>query len=56
MGSSIVLMVGMFVAVCIGIHTGQEGTDEEWIESAKRGRPILKKEALYEVKCIGGDE
>jgi hypothetical protein len=52
---SIIVMVGLFITFCIGIHTGQEGSDEEWIESASEKRPIVKKGKVFEVKCIGGE-
>lgn len=52
---SIVIMFGLFIAFCIGIHTGQENTDEEWIDSYKRKTPLIKKGVVYQVKCIGGE-
>lgn len=52
---TVVLMVGLFISFCIGIHTGQENTDKEWIDSASKKRPILKKGKIFEVKCVGGE-
>lgn len=53
---SILILIGLFVSFCIGIHAGQESTDNEWITSAISKKPLVKRGEIFIVKDItGGD-
>jgi len=53
---SIVVLFGLFISFCIGIHTGQESTDDEWITSAVNKEPLVKRGEIFTVSNVGGDE
>ena len=52
---SIVVMVGLFISLCIGVHVGPESSDKEWTDSAESKRPVIKKGVIYKVEHLGGD-
>lgn len=53
---SVVIMIGLFISLCIGVHLGQESADKEWTDSAEREKPVVKKGIIYKVEFLGGDE